>query len=398
MPRVERASAVGTAMDQTLRAVPVSRWVSPDAHRAFSLPLVSIVITNFNYRDYVVDAIQSVFSQTYPNIELIIVDDVSTDDSIELIADCIRGRPNARLHRRLFNGGQGVAILDGLRASTGDFVCFLDADDVLLPDFCATHVYLHLAIPQQIAFTSSDLVHISRTGRVTAGSSGNIRYPFQSAAAEDFVTLPSLKINGEVDRFYTQRPAPSARLIYLPPQKVGYHWSTCSGLMFKRAALELIAFREAMEPIRLSADFYITLCHLINGSAIYEGKLGGYRIHGKNGYSTETFLDGIDTGRRTPSARYQSILRSFARLVVNTELDHFWGLRGKKWLYGELLASLQEYVSQFNRDEHDINIVASEIIANWDRFSACVGAEYGRKLLTEELAMSPQELRLRGLH
>src|SRR5262249_35450958 len=105
------------------------------SERLLRLPLVSVVITNFNYRDYVADAIQSAFGQTYPNVEIVVVDDVSTDDSVAVITEAIRGRDNAKIYRRVINGGQGAAMLDGLRASTGDFICFLDADDILLPDF-----------------------------------------------------------------------------------------------------------------------------------------------------------------------------------------------------------------------------------------------------------------------
>lgn len=361
------------------------------------LPLVTVVITNFNYRDYVGEAIRSVLNQTYPNVELVVVDDVSTDDSVQVISDAIRHQPNARLFRRVINGGQGLAMLDGLRASTGDFICFLDSDDVLLPEFCETHVYLHLALQPQVAFTSSDLVNISRSGRVTAGSSGNIRYPFLQAGPEGCTSVPPLRIGGEVGRYYANRPAPDGNMIYLPATKVGYHWASCSGLVFKRAALELIAFEEGIGPVRLSADFYVTLCHLISGSAIYDGKLGGYRIHGKNGYSTETYLDGIDTSRRTPSASYQAILRRFIHMVVNSQLEYFWSLLGKQWLYGQMLACLHEYLRQFNRDGHDISIILAEITQNWPRFSSVVGVDYARWLLMDTLGVSREELQLRGL-
>lgn len=361
-----------------------------------SLPLVSIVITNFNYRDYVGEAIQSAFGQSYPNIEVIVVDDVSSDDSAAVIAHHIRGRDNAFFIRRVYNGGQGAAFLDGLRKARGEFVCFLDADDILSPEFCAAHLYIHLALPQQIAFTSSDLAHITKEGRVSAGSSGNIRQAFLQAQSSETTTLPPVRIAPPVDDFFSQH-RPDGRLVYLPPSKVGYHWSSCSGLMFKRAAIDLIAFNEGLAPTRLSADFYVTLSHLICGSAILDARLGGYRIHGKNGYSGETHLDGIDTSRRTPSAFYQDILRRFTRLLVTSQFDHFWSLLGKGWRYHEVLAALQTYTKQFDRDRLGPRFIEDEILLNWESFSGRVGIDHARWIIRDVLGCPPEELSKRGI-
>jgi glycosyltransferase involved in cell wall biosynthesis len=358
-------------------------------------PLVSIIITNFNYRDYVAAAISSALSQSYANVELIVVDDVSTDDSVAIIRDCLREAPHSYLIRRVYNGGQGAAFLDGLRKAKGEFVCFLDADDILLPDFCAQHVYLHLALPQQVAFTASDLVHITKEGRVSTGSSGNIRNTFLNPPAPD-TALPCLHVSEAIDAQLAPH-RPSARVIHLPAKNVGYFWSSCSGLMFKRAALELIAFEYGLAPTRLSADFYVTFSHLICGSAVLDAKLGGYRIHGKNGYSGETHLDGIDTSRRTPSAAYQDILRRFTHLVVTKEFEHFWGLLGKGWRYHELLASLQIYTTQFDRDRLHPRFVQDEILCTWDTFAARVGLDHARWIIRDVLGCPADELRTRGI-
>ena len=124
------------------------------------LPLVSIIISNYNYERYITESIASCFAQEYPNIEVIVVDDVSTDNSIAAAEDALGNRSNGRLIKRLVNGGQGAALLDGFRVSSGEFVVFLDADDVLFPDFVGTHIYTHLSLPWQVAFTSSHLVYI----------------------------------------------------------------------------------------------------------------------------------------------------------------------------------------------------------------------------------------------
>ena len=92
-------------------------------------PLVSIVVTNYNYGRYLRSAIDSALAQTYPNVEVIVVDDGSSDGSREIIESY-----GARIAAVLkANGGHGSALNAGFVASRGEIVMFLDADDELLP-------------------------------------------------------------------------------------------------------------------------------------------------------------------------------------------------------------------------------------------------------------------------
>lgn len=94
--------------------------------------LISVVITNYNYGRFLGDAIDSVLSQTHPDVECVVVDDGSTDDS----GDVIAARPGAVA---IFqeNGGQAKALRTGIEAARGSVVISLDADDWLLPEACA---------------------------------------------------------------------------------------------------------------------------------------------------------------------------------------------------------------------------------------------------------------------
>lgn len=92
-------------------------------------PLVSIIINNYNYGRFIPAAIDSALNQTYPNIEVIVVDDGSTDNSRDVISS-YGGRITALLKE---NGGQGSAFNAGFAASAGDIILFLDADDIYLP-------------------------------------------------------------------------------------------------------------------------------------------------------------------------------------------------------------------------------------------------------------------------
>jgi glycosyltransferase involved in cell wall biosynthesis len=92
-------------------------------------PLVTALINTFNYARYLPFAINSVLSQTYDNIELVIVDDGSFDHTAEVLA------PYADKARIIVceNGGQGNAFNVGIAAARGELIMFLDADDIWLP-------------------------------------------------------------------------------------------------------------------------------------------------------------------------------------------------------------------------------------------------------------------------
>jgi glycosyltransferase involved in cell wall biosynthesis len=103
--------------------------------RSFGMlrPLVSIIIDNHNYARYVGAAIESALAQTYPTIEIIVVDDGSTDGSRAVIA-AYAGRLTIIFQD---NRGQSGAFNTGYAASHGGIVLFLDSDDLLQPEAVA---------------------------------------------------------------------------------------------------------------------------------------------------------------------------------------------------------------------------------------------------------------------
>lgn len=88
--------------------------------------LVSVIIPNYNYANYLREAIDSVLAQTYQNIEIIVVDDGSKDDSKKILESY------GEKITAIFQANQGVSAArnNGILASKGEFVAFLDADDV----------------------------------------------------------------------------------------------------------------------------------------------------------------------------------------------------------------------------------------------------------------------------
>lgn len=97
------------------------------------LPLVSVVIPSFNCARFLPDAVQSVFAQTYPALECIVVDDGSTDRTHDVIKELLVRHPRLQFVAKA-NGGPSSARNLGLRLCSGSLVALLDADDVWLPD------------------------------------------------------------------------------------------------------------------------------------------------------------------------------------------------------------------------------------------------------------------------
>lgn len=94
-----------------------------------SLPVISVIIPAYNCAPFVPAAIQSAFDQTYPNVEVVVVNDGSPDNTDEVVQPFL----DRIVYFKQANKGLSGARNAGFHQSKGEFVCFLDADDTLLP-------------------------------------------------------------------------------------------------------------------------------------------------------------------------------------------------------------------------------------------------------------------------
>ena len=99
-------------------------------------PLVSVVIAAYNAAPFLRETLESVAAQTYGRVEILVVDDGSTDDTAEIAKQVA---PNARIFRRE-RGGLAAARNFGLREASGTFIALLDADDLWMPTKLETQV------------------------------------------------------------------------------------------------------------------------------------------------------------------------------------------------------------------------------------------------------------------
>jgi glycosyltransferase involved in cell wall biosynthesis len=143
-------------------------------------PLVSVIVPVFNGRDHVVVAIESALAQSMDRLEVVVVDDGSSDGSGEL-AESIAGRdPRVRVIRQE-NRGLSGARNTGLRESRGTYVGFLDADDLWLPEKLERQV--PLLAPGRVVFSDGFLMRNDAVSDERIFGSGRV------AAAIDFDAL-----------------------------------------------------------------------------------------------------------------------------------------------------------------------------------------------------------------
>src|SRR5215203_2066024 len=102
-----------------------------------ALPTVSVVIPVFNGERFIAEAIQSVLDQTFRDFEMIVVDDGSTDATERIV----RQFSGSLSYHRQENSGVGVARNLGVECSKGEWIAFLDADDVWYPTKLADQLY-----------------------------------------------------------------------------------------------------------------------------------------------------------------------------------------------------------------------------------------------------------------
>lgn len=119
-------------------------------------PLVSIVIPTYNRAELVTQTIDSVVQQSYPNLEIIIVDDGSTDDTENTIQNIKDSRIRYIKHPQ--NLGGATARNTGIEAATGGYTCFLDSDDLWLPN----KIELQLAFIQQFPDSEKIVTYTQR--------------------------------------------------------------------------------------------------------------------------------------------------------------------------------------------------------------------------------------------
>ena len=214
-------------------------------------PLVSIVINNYNYDRFLPAAIESALTQSYAPIEVLVVDDGSTDRSHEVIAGF--GSRIAPVLKP--NGGQASAFNAGVGASRGEIICMLDADDFFHRDKVGevVEVFGNAGPAARSLFVSHWLDFVDAEGVTRPGRFGN----------------------------RSRRPLN----LYAYAKRYGFVYSPSgptSGISFNRSLSQRI-FPLPESGIRVGADDFVRrAASLIADCHAIDRVLASYRIHGNN--------------------------------------------------------------------------------------------------------------------
>src|SRR5437764_1366886 len=114
---------------------------------ADTFPLASVVVPTFNRANFLEETIDSILSQNYPNLEVIILDDGSTDDTAETLAR-YRDRVVVERHENI---GETATVNKGFKLARGEYVCVVNSDDPILPGLIRAGVIALERNPEALA-------------------------------------------------------------------------------------------------------------------------------------------------------------------------------------------------------------------------------------------------------
>ena len=260
----------------------------PASYQPVKAPLVSIVITNYNYARFLNDAISSVFAQTYTEIQCILVDDHSTDDSADVIEAVRAAHPTLQVLCRENNGGHVAACLTGLAACTGQYVVFLDGDDILLPHYVTTHIATHLSLRAAVGFTCSDVAQ-SVSDRAVVATMPSFAEGFTHLQATP-LRVPDAELLASLGLNLPVMEANAVRMV--PPTMSEWRWTATSSMMFRKDAVDLVSDAQNLETLRGGFDTFLAFSiNAMCASVVIDKPLSIYRVHGANIFTTHVSLN-----------------------------------------------------------------------------------------------------------
>lgn len=227
------------------------------------LPMISFVVTSYNYEKYILKTLENIKAQTYRNFEIIIVDDCSNDNSCKIIEDFISENQDLKitLIKQSSNQGQMASMIRGLDIAQGQFVSFIDSDDILMPDYAKNHIRVHLET--SVAFTSCQIIEIGEDDEI---------HTMNSISSPHCKNLDELFAGENVNY-----------KILKNKHFGGWYWSPNSSAMFRKASIEQIINYKNTDKWKICPDkFLFNFANLIGGSAIIYTPLIGYRRHKNN--------------------------------------------------------------------------------------------------------------------
>jgi glycosyltransferase involved in cell wall biosynthesis len=296
--------------------------------RAVAPPLVTLILINFNYARFIGAAIDSIKAQDYRNFECVVIDNGSTDNSSSVIETHIEGDDRFTYSQLPENLGQLGASLWAIERIRGSFVVFVDADDLLFPSFCSTHVQAHLALPEKVAFTSSNIVEINKTGSTLTGKSSRINIDTAGFIKGLRPAKGSPRLSTIDDETYALL---NTRCAIVPKTYRGKYWTPGTSNMYRASMIKLLQIGNDERITNRPGDNYFrNMSHCLGQSALIDLPLSAYRIHGGNYWAYFESINDIKQHTLTYDVKSNSDYRHNQELVLIGSVE-FHRLSGNIW-------------------------------------------------------------------
>ena len=255
------------------------------------MPLVSVIMTSYNYGSYIAQAIDSVLDQTFADFELIVIDDGSRDDSREIILKYASRDSRIRCVLHTANTGIARTMNEGIEMAAGKFLAFFNSDDLWARDKLEKQVGVLAGDEDLIVWTEADI--IDRDGMpLRKKASGDIwRGSRLEKQVGIFERSEDLIVWSELERLDQGQPGGQRFTEFFgvtEKRKSGDifrellygNFILCSGVMLKKALLGDIRFNPGLRYLN-DFLFYLDLAKKYRFYFMAE-PLIKYRVHGKN--------------------------------------------------------------------------------------------------------------------
>ncbi len=237
-------------------------------------PLVSVLIGNYNYAQYINQTLESVLCQTYPHFEILVCDDGSTDRSCEVIETYVEKDSRVKLIRKE-NGGVATALNAAYQESKGEIICILDADDLWIDNKLQRVVEAFKSNPK-CGFVIHNVIEIDGNGSLLKPT------PKLEDLASGWMAPLALENGGHLEN--------------IPP---------ASALTIRRKVANLIfPLNEAM--VRHTDSLICFLAPLITEIGAVPEVLSKFRLHGSNITSATSMTVGaLERGHNAGISLYE---------------------------------------------------------------------------------------------
>ncbi len=265
---------------------------------------VSIIITHFNYSDFIVHALTSVIAQDHAHWECIVVDDFSTELHRQKVAEIIKSLADDRINLLQLpkNEGQTHAVFAGLALSTGEFVSLLDSDDLYESTFLSKMLKCHLN-PRVYAAVAACEMGLFRVGGSMLTRS-YVGFKDRAIQAGDLPKFEACLLDFGFSTYYA-------------PETVGWLWGTTSSLMFRRDALQILRRETYMPDMKICADTYCVYgAHMLGGTLFLDETLSWRGLHEDNAAESTLLFSSRQNRHRASFVDLSEAIKLFAARTI----------------------------------------------------------------------------------